>query len=69
MVTSTGISMVNGLGLARHRVHHRLHHRGTGINPVVGALINHLIGGSYKITGAGKRAPVHHRRVGRPRIR
>ena len=69
MVSSTGIALMNGLGLIRHRrpVHHRVHHRGTGINPVVGALINHLIGGSYKITGSGKkRKPGRPRRVGRP---
>ena len=37
MVSSTGIALLNGLGLA----HHRVHHRGTGINPVVGVLIIH----------------------------
>ena len=72
MVSSTGIALMNGLGI--HRVHrvHRVHHRGTGVNPVLGAVINHLIGGSYKITGAGhkKRAPGRPRtKLGRPRIR
>ena len=74
MVTSSGISMIrSGLGirLPHHRVHHRVHH-GTGISSAVaGALINHLIGGSYKITGAGKkRAPGRPRtKLGRPIIR